>query len=150
MHGAYIYHRVAAYGDAPDDRGIGRAEGHPHFTRWGHPSAHQPVSSKRRTEMGRGDRAVTKPGGQGSSQHQHPSITHCTWPYHGRYDHGTSIGATTSYSKVRLREESVKYSIAWGFFGTTGARGVQAQKAVYSSNPLRKNLRTSHPLFTAP
>jgi catechol 2,3-dioxygenase-like lactoylglutathione lyase family enzyme len=25
-------------GDAPDHRGIGRAEGHPHFTRWGHPS----------------------------------------------------------------------------------------------------------------
>ena len=78
------------------------------------------------------------------------AATHCTWPHHGRYNHGTSRGATTSYSKVRVREESVKYSIALGFFGTTGARGVQAQKAVYSSDPSRKNLRTSHPLFTAP
>jgi hypothetical protein len=115
MQGAHTYHRVAASGDAADQRGIGRAEGHPHFTRWGHPSAHQPVSCERCTEMRRGDRAVTKPGGQGSSQHQHLSITHCTWPHRGCYHHGISRGVTTSYSKVRLREESVKYSIALGF-----------------------------------
>jgi hypothetical protein len=113
--GAHTYHRVAACGDAPDHRGIGRAEGHPHFTRWRHPSAHQPVPSERCTDMGRGDRTVTKLSGCGSSQHQHLSITHCTWPYDGRYHHGTSRRATTSYSKVRLREESVKYSVALGF-----------------------------------
>ena len=115
MQGAHTYHCVAACGDAPDHRGIGRAEGHPHFTRWGHPSAHQPVSSERCTEMRLGDRAVTKPGGQGSSQHQHLSITHCPWPHRGCYHYGISRGVTTSYSKVHAREENVKYSIALGF-----------------------------------